>query len=202
MTDMRSVRVLAGVSGLVVLGFSLGGCATSPTYGTGVTAAEQLMDDLGSAASIGSSKKTAGVKYTPRPGLVVPGKGEEVALVEPQASIADKTNGQWLESPEEMRARVARETDENANNPNYKSAIQEGRKLSSKDQWAAFREARKVQEGNYEGRRYLSDPPVSYRQADPAVLQDLGEPEKAKEKRRKKAAAMAKSGSNWWNPFQ
>jgi hypothetical protein len=201
MTNLRAVRVLAGVSGLLIASLGLSGCV-SPTYGTGETAAEQLMDDLGAAASIGSpaSNDKAKIKYAPRPGLVVAKGEEQLALVQPQASLADKNSGQWVESPEEIRARLVQEAEENQNTPGYNSPIAHPSDSTNK-QMAAFREARKVQQGNYNGRRFLSDPPTTYREADPAQLTDLGEPEKAKERRRKKAAATA-TGSKWWMPFQ
>jgi hypothetical protein len=50
-------------------------------------------------------------------------------------------------------------------------------------------------------RRYLSDPPLDYRRLPEEAQADLGEPEKTKERRRKKEAKAAKqSGSSWW-PF-
>lgn len=201
MTNLRRVRVLACLSGLLAASVGLSGCV-SPTYGTGETAAERLVDDIGSAASFGATSSSAKAKidYAPRPGLVVPKGGEQIALVEPQASLADKNSGQWIESPEEIRARLVQEADENRNDPDYRSPIARPSDTANQ-QLAAFREARKIQDGNYQGRRYLSDPPTAYREADPALLTDLGEPEKAKEKRRKKAAATA-SGSRWWMPFQ
>jgi hypothetical protein len=203
MSKLRAVRVIAGLSGLLVAATGLTGCM-SPTYGTGTTAAEQLVDDLGAATTIGSdqSKKRNSIKYAPRPGLVVPAEGEQqTALVQPQASVADKESGQWVESPEEMRARLAEEAEANKYNTSYRSPLGRASPDASAQQLSNFRAARKVQEGNYEGRRYLSDPPPTYRQADPAALTDLGEPEKAKEKRRKKAATVS-NGSSWWTPFQ
>ena len=45
----------------------------------------------------------------------------------------------------------------------------------------------------------MSDPPLEYRKVeDPSVLENLGESEAAKEKRRKKEAAIAGSGRQWW----
>lgn len=201
MTNLRAVRVLAGVSGLLAVSLGLSGCV-SPTYGTGETAAEQLMDDIGAAASITPTNNAdkSKIKYAPRPGLVVPKGGEQTALVEPQASLADKNSGQWIESPEEARARLSQEAEDNKNNPGYRPRIASPNDSTNK-QFAAFREARRIQDGNYSGRRYLSDPPAGYRDVDATQLNDLGEPERVKEKRRKKAATMA-TGSKWWMPFQ
>lgn len=207
MRNLSAIRVIAGVAGLLVATTGLSGCVGSPTYGTGTSAAEQLVDDIGKAATIGSAK-SKNIKYAPRPGLVVPPTGEQTALVTPQQSVASKDNGQWAESPEEMRARLAQEAEENRNNVNYQSPLAKGPGFgdkpgtSSSAQFAQFRENLKTEKGNYDGRRFLSDPPTNYRQADPNALTDLGEPEKAKEKRRRKAATVSGTGSNWWQPFQ
>lgn len=208
MRNLSAIRVIAGMAGLLVATAGLSGCVSSPTYGTGTSAAEQLVDDIGKAATIGGGSKAKNIKYAPRPGLVVPPTGEQTALVTPQPSVVNRDNGQWAESPEEMRARLAQEAEENRNNASYQSPLAKGPGFgdkpgtSSQAQFAQFRENIKTEKGNYNGRRYLSDPPTTYREADPAALTDLGEPEKAKEKRRRKAATVAGSGSNWWQPFQ
>ncbi|MBB4064308.1 hypothetical protein [Gellertiella hungarica] len=208
MSNLRAIRVIAGLTGLLAATAALSGCVSSPTYGTGTTAAEQLVDDIGAAATIGGGGKKKNIKYAPRPGLVVPPAGEQTALVTPQPSVADKDNGQWAESPEEMRARLAQEAEDNRNNASYQSPLAKGPGfgdkpgVSSQAQFAQFRQNIQTQKGNYEGRRYLSDPPPVYRQADPAALTDLGEPEKVKEKRRRKAAVVEGTGASWWQPFQ
>lgn len=208
MRNLSAIRVIAGTAGLLFATAGLSGCVSSPTYGTGTSAAEQLVDDIGAAATIGGGSKAKNIKYAPRPGLVVPAPGEQTALVEPQTSIASKGNGTWAESPEEMRVRLAQEAEDNRNNANYQSPLAKGPGFgdkpgtSSQAQFAQFRENLKTEKGNYNGRRYLSDPPTTYREADPAALTDLGEPEKAKEKRRRQAATIAGTGAKWWQPFQ
>ena len=82
------------------------------------------------------------------------------------------------------------------------SAVQgtTNRKLSAAEQTEAYREARRLQMGAYaDKRRYLSDPPIEYRRLPEEAQADLGEPEKQKERRRKKEAKAAKQ-SSWW-PF-
>lgn len=187
----------------------LSGCMSSPTYGTDKTALEQLTDDLGSAVSIGSTnQKSKGVKYSPRPALVMPAAAEKEQLIAPQQSIAGKDNPQWVESPEETRQRLVAEADENSNNPNYRSPLAgpngASNHLTAKQQQEAYREARKLQQGAYiDQRRSLTDPPAQYRTVqDETALNDLGTPELKKEKQRKKEATVAKSGSNWWSFFQ
>ena len=110
---------------VVMAGCSLvSSCASSPTYGTDKTAMEQLTDDLGQSVSLtGPEPKNKGVKYTPRPTLVLPAQGQRETLVAPQPTVANKDNPQWLESPEETRARLVSEADANSDNPNYRSPL-------------------------------------------------------------------------------
>ncbi|MGF9562733.1 hypothetical protein [Neorhizobium sp. JUb45] len=192
------VAVLAGVSG-----------CQSPTYGTSKSAAEQLADDLGSAVSIGGGDKKKDVRYNPRPGLVVAGKGVS-DLPAPQQSMANRENNpNWAESPEETRQRLREEAAANENNPRYVSPLTVGKgqggQLTESQKWEAFRQAKaEAKSGSTIGsgqRRFLTDPPAEYRQVDNA--DDLGEPEKVKERRRKKEAeANGKQNSAWWKPFQ
>lgn len=205
MTMTRQYGAGAGVLSILAASFVLTGCIGGPTYGTDKTAGEHLMDDLGSTVSMGGNKSAA-VKYQPRPGLVLPPSGERTALVQPQASLADKSNPAWVESPEETRQRLREEADENADRPGYVSPLAKasanGRKLTAKEQQEAYREARKQQMGAYsDKRRTLSDPPLAYRKAPEESLTDLGEDESVKERRRKKEAQVQGSGKKWWQVF-
>ncbi|HSX73213.1 MAG TPA: hypothetical protein VLG73_03345 [Shinella sp.] len=200
----RNIRMRTGLIGLLGASFVLTGCM-GPTYGTGKSVGEQLVEDVGNAVMIRPDNKEAkSIRYQPRGGLVVP--KDELALTTPQQSVAGKDNPEWLESPEDMRARLRTEADENSNNTNYRSPLAAqgttNRKLSAAEQTAAYREARRLQMGAYaDKRRYLSDPPLDYRRLPEEAQADLGEPEKVKERRRKKEAKAAKqSGSAWW-PF-
>lgn len=136
---------------VVVAGCSLvSGCASSPTYGTDKTAMEQLTDDLGQSVSLtGPDPKNKGVKYTPRPTLVLPAQAQKETLVAPQQTVANKDNPQWLESPEETRARLVSEADANEDNPNYRSPLAssaiEGGRRTTEAQTKAYREARALQ---------------------------------------------------------
>lgn len=201
----REFRVCAGIFGVVAGSLVLSGCIGGPTYGTDKTAGEHLMDDLGSAVSIGETTKPKNVKYQPRPGLVLPPSSETAALVQPQQSLA-KDNPQWLESPEETRQRLRDEADANADSSTYVSPLAKSsansRRLTAKEQQEAYREARKLQMGAYaDKRRFLSDPPLEYRKMPEEAVADLGEPEQVKARRRKKEAAIAGSGKKWWDIF-
>lgn len=208
MKSAELFRVGVGMAGLLLACSALTGCVGSPTYGTDKTAMEQLVDDVGSAVSIGSdTNKNKGTKYNPRPALVMPPETAKANLAAPQQSLAGKENPEWLESPEQARERLVAEADANANNPRYRSPLLAGYgtsgTLTETQKWQAFREARELQKGAYlDQRRFLSDPPTEYRKADEAALSDLGEPESKKEKRRKKMAKAANQNRQWWMPFQ
>ncbi|TCU19002.1 hypothetical protein [Rhizobium sullae] len=207
MLATRWFRVGACLTVVVAAGSITSGC--SPTYGTGTTAMSQLGDDLGQSVSLAPREpKNKGVKYTPRPTLVLPAQASKETLVEPQQTIASKENPQWVESPEETRARLVKEADENEDKYTYVSPLAkngvEGGRQTTEAQTKAYREARALQKGAYlDQRRYISDPPTAYRQVDdPAKLEDLGEPELKKAKQRKKDAAVAGTGKKWWNFLQ
>lgn len=192
---------------VMAAGLAASGC-TSPRYGTDKTAMEQLTDDLGQSVSLtGNPPKNKGVKYTPRPTLLLPSQTARADLVQPQQSIASKDNPQWVESPEETRARLVKEADANSENSAYRSPLAqngvEGGRKTAEEQQKAFREARTLQKGAYiDQRRFISDPPSEYRQVDPDKLSDLGTPELKKAKERKKQAAVEGTNKSWWNFLQ
>lgn len=197
---VEKYRVAGTLILLSAAAFTASSCM-GPTYGTDKTANEHLIDDLGDAFSLAPAKRTT-LAYQPRGALVKP--ADDKTLVAPEKSLASKDNPQWVESPEEARNRLKAEADENRDNGSYRSplavSVTEGKALSPEQQRAAFREARKLQDGRYsDRRRFMSDPPLEYRQVDdPAKLQELGESEVAKERRRKKEAAIAGTGQKWW----
>ncbi|KKX24678.1 hypothetical protein [Rhizobium sp. LC145] len=211
MKTTHAFRAGMGVAGILAATLTLSGCMGSPTYGTDKTAMEQLADDLGSAVSVGGNDdKRRSVKYNPRPSLVVATKEQQnQTLPSPQQSLAGRENNpNWVESPEETRERLRQEATENENNPRYRSPLLAGRgqagQMTESQKWEAFRQARQNAETvNLSApRRSLSDPPTEYRAADAANLQDVGEPELQKERRRKKEAEETAKTSSWWKPFQ
>nr|WP_226951197.1 hypothetical protein [Rhizobium terrae] len=198
-----------GLAGILVSTATLSGCIGGPTYGTDKTAMEQLTDDLGAAVTLGSARDEANrsVKYNPRPSLVV-AKNQAASLPEPQQSLANReSNPNWVESPEETRKRLREEATAREKDPTYRSPLLAGNgqagQMTETERWEAFRKAKQDAEtvDVSARRRSLSEPPAAYRAADAAALNDLGEPESQKEKRRKKEAADAKKSSDWWKLF-
>jgi hypothetical protein len=178
----------------------LAGCTAAPTYGTGKRADVQLFEDVSNIMSITPKEKEA-IDYSPRPGIVAPPTA--ASLPAPQQRIA-AVDGTWPESPEERRKRLRDEATANRSNPLYKSPIVntglgqvQDRELTPEEQRQRFRELRAIQQGAYEGRRYLSDPPSAYKEpVATAPIGELGEPEKKKEARRLKEARK-ETGFSW-----
>jgi hypothetical protein len=219
---MESRRVLALAAPLFASALALGGCMGSPTYGTDKTANEQLISDVSGILSIGSKKKEP-IAYKPRPELVKP--AETAVLPPPQDNIATASNPQWPESPEQRLARIRAEADENSGNPNYDSPVvadiegdtpkvrrhladsyrtQESG-LGSHDPTASPQAQREAfnkrlaenRQGNEARRKYLSEPPLTYRQpSEAAPVGDVGEDEYKKARRAKRAAR--KNGDWSW----
>lgn len=147
--------------------------------------------------SIAPPKKESEVTYKPRPDLVDPPEG--AALPPPQSSLASKENPQWPESPEETRQRLVAEADADTNPTDRAGPL--ATPAESSEQFRKFREARANQKAAYEGRRFLSDPPVEYRvPAETAPTDELGETEFKKDQRRRAAARKKKNGFSLW-PF-
>ena len=191
----------------------LSGCS-SPTYGTGKSANQQLLEDISGAFSLAPANRGSEIAYTPRPELVKPASTE--SLPEPQQEIASAENPAWPESPEERRARIRAEATANQDNTRYRGPVASSGQQAwspaaiqgvpdagnSAQQRADFqRRLRENRQGDPNSRRYLSEPPTGYRRpAETAAADDLGEDETVKERRRKQAAG---GGSSWrdWLPF-
>jgi hypothetical protein len=193
---------------------------SDPTYGTGTPASEQLVSDLSGVMSLGPNKKREAIDYEPRPDLVRPSAGEDKSLPAPQQKLASVGNAEWPESPEATRARLKAEITANKDNPAYESPIvgeqakyrpenkvarDEGEAASqmggtTKDQRAEInRRLAEQRQGSSTNRKYLSEPPLSYREAASTAAQnDVGEDELKKERRRKAEARKKAGGGNSW----
>ena len=75
--------------------------------------------------------------------------------------------------------------------------------LTRKEQAEAYRQARAIQQGAYQERRFLSDPPAGYKiPASSAPIGELGETEREKEQRRKEGATVKGTGKRWWQVWK
>ena len=227
MTGGSGLRIALGAP-LVASAFMLAGCMSDPTYGTGKTQGAQLAEDLSGMLSL-APKKRDSIAYEPRPDLVRPAPGAEPVLPPPQQKVATLDNPEWVESPEERRARLKQEITANRDNPDFESPIQgriatarsdvgksdidsprahdAGRIKGDQLNNAATREAYKKRlaeqrQGSPTSRKYLSEPPLDYRQpAETAAQNDVGEDELVKERRRKAEAKKAAGGGKSWRDY-
>ena len=194
------------------------GCASGPTYGTGTPANKQLLDDVTGMITLGPKEKPH-MDTRPRPELVRPGKSEVAVLPPPQSDVASSANPQWPESPEARRQRLRMEATANQGDSSYEPQIegpasspqqvgvvrtkgepvylQGGGPSYSKDQSAEFKRRMAINnQGSPTERRYLSEPPLTYRQpAATAPAGERGEDEWRKDRDRKKAALKGTKSS-------
>ncbi len=215
--DRNSTRgrapLLVGVT-VACAGAFLSGCMSSPTYGTGKTANQQLMDDLSGVLAIGpGGPKTPEVAYNARPELVRPSSLE--VLPEPQQDMASAANPAWPEAPEERRARIRAEATANQDNMLYQSPVtsggfaarsaaqvadarnSQGTRMTDSQRADMEKRLRQRNQGDSNTRRYLSEPPIEYRTpTETAAAGDLGVDEWKKERQRKRA-----TGERTWRDF-
>lgn len=193
----------------------LSGCMGSPTYGTGKTANEQLLEDVTGVLQVGPRDRGPEIAYNPRPDLVKPSSLE--VLPPPQEELAAAGNPAWPESPEQRRARIRAEATANQDNPNYRPQVRPGMASSggagvdvdgnraltatmapdSGRRAELQRRVRQNNQGEATSRRYLSEPPLDYRRpSDTAAVGELGEEEWKKERQAKRA-----QGERTWRDY-
>lgn len=208
--QVRFIRIALVAGTVSAAGIVVSGCVASPTYGTDKTAGQQLVEDVSGILSLGPSrKKGQQIAYKPRPALVTP--ETTAVLPEPQDDVTTASNPAWPESPEQRLARIRAEADENVDNPVYRSSVindvrEQGSSItyddpllsggSNRERLAELRR-RKIEAkggGNATSRKYLSEPPVVYRQpAESAPTDELGESEWRKERRARREAGGGRS---------
>lgn len=220
--------VLAGAA--MTSAFLLTGCMSSPTYGTDRTATEQLLSDVTNITKL-TPDRTESISYRPRPELVKPASVRDAQLPPPQNSVASASDSAWPESPEQRRARLRSEADarndqgafrstpgtlaseeiegEIATSENYDTRLGQSSRhrpgtdiVGQKERRAEFkRRLAENNQGSPTSRKYLSEPPLEYRQpAADAPSDDLGEDEWKKE-RRLRAEARKKAGKSSWRDY-
>lgn len=211
MTIDRRILVLA----TAVAGLSLSGCVSSPTYGTDKSAGAQLFDDVSNIVPLGTTTKKDPIDYKPRPELVRPSTGQTAHLPAPQEKVAGSGSSAWPESPEQRRKRLRDEATANQDNPFYRPSVKPNVPANSTASYdydltkpptkrvaEAKKELHLQKVGAPDQRRYLSEPPLTYRQpATTAPIGEQGDDEAKKERARKKAASKSKSWSDYmpWN---
>ncbi|MCE7029571.1 hypothetical protein [Jiella avicenniae] len=195
---------------LVIGCLSLVGCL-GPTYGTGKSQGETLFDDMNNFVSLGGDDEGKKVAYTPRPELVKP--ESTTVLPQPQVARNTTGDPDWPESPEERSARIRAAAyqgdgplpaefatkrkegvtqeyldrtgggsfDFNKNSDD--AGVLSPAQMESRSELIKKRLAEQKQ-GSPTQRRYLSEPPIKYREpAATAPVGDPGEDEEVKQRR-------------------
>jgi hypothetical protein len=209
---------------LVVSGLLVSGCMGGPTYGTGVSANEQLASDVTNMFSL-KPKGPSTAEYAPRPELVKPTKAT-TELPPPQESITTADASQWPESPEQKRARIRADATENRDKLGWEPelvndlSVEQSKAKTKPGTSARYAESgvapvgqqqdlnkqgeefkRKLalsKQGSPTVRRTLTEPPLEYRQpAATAPTDELGEDEFKKQRRLKAEAKKAGGGTSW-----
>lgn len=226
MTGMTSEILHAGSRGLALglCAAAMSGCM-GPTYGTGVSQGQQLFNDIDNIATLGTGSNTARVDYSPRPELVRP---TDKTVLPPPRQTAEQTDPNWPESPEQRRGRLRAAAPDGRENPlpaSFMTAEKEGmevetpsrgstvgRRVEMENSWlspkqmagqrvAAAERSKIGRQGDPNQRRYLSEPPLTYRA--PAATAPAGDPgvdEEVKERRAKGTTTVASKLKNLW-PF-
>ena len=195
---------------LVVGCLSLGGCL-GPTYGTGKSQGETLFDDMNNFVSLGGTDDKAKIAYTPRTELVKP---ENTSILpQPQVARNTTGDPNWPESPEERSKRIQAaayqgdgpvpadfatsrkegvtqayldRTRGDGSNPRRNSDdsnVLTPAEMRSRSELIQAR-LRESKQGSPTQRRYLSEPPIKYREpAASAPVGDPGEDEETKARR-------------------
>lgn len=210
---------------MVLSGVMLTACGISgsPTYGTDKTQSQQLLSDVSNMVTFKSGNNNAIINTKPRPDLVQPAPGSQRTLPKPQENVAQAGSPDWPESPEQRRKRLRDEATANQSNSTYVSPIvsdKTGASNSDSSSWLngihrgeAAQGSKKQQRQDYlrrkqenaggtaETRKYLSEPPLIYREpAKTAPIGEQGEDEAKKEHQRTKSEKKVTGKKSWW-PF-
>lgn len=161
--------------------FALSACTAGNTYGTGTSPGMQTLQDITGIAMIAGKKKDP-IDYEPRPDLVAPPSTAD--LPPPQSDTATTTAANWPNDPDLAKAKAsaaAASADQDPNQYYVASAappsaptIEQTSKDLTPAQLAEVRKAFAAAHGGVSVdangnpiRKYLTDPPVEYRQPDP-----------------------------------
>jgi hypothetical protein len=178
---------------------SLAACSAT-TYGTGTSPGAQTLKDISGMAALTGQKKEK-IDYEPRPSVVVP---PTTASLPPPTDGDEVLGTDWPDDPdvkaEQLKADVAALEAEGkhldvrlpagAQPPTdpYADLTPAERKALVRKLAAEARSAVAVDENGNPVRRYLSEPPLTYREGDPNAPVLTAEELKKQKKKKKK----------WW----
>ncbi|MBN9435054.1 MAG: hypothetical protein J0I45_21690 [Bosea sp.] len=184
---VSSFQRFAALPSLGLLAGLLAACSGT-TYGTGVSPEEQTITDLVGIASLGSSKQTP-IDYRPRGNIAVPPNPNVLPTPGSGPTLASaEADPNWPKDPDqEARARkAAKDASFGKPSPNFvlpagqtsignaqAMAAAQGndaqRRAEGKQAWDELHKAKtgSVDANGNPVRKYLTEPPVAYREPDP-----------------------------------
>lgn len=208
----NTTRKVVAAAALTAGCLSLAGCL-GPTYGTGKSQGETLFDDINNMVSLGGENKTAAIAYAPRPDLVKPDNTQVLPAPQPARNTTGDPNWPESPEERSARIRAAAPEGEGLLPAEFATRRKEGVTQDYLDRTTRGNGAldmigrdsrsnvvspeelqgraelmrqrlRERQQGNPEQRKYLSEPPLDYRQpAASAPVGDPGEDEDVKARR-------------------
>ncbi|WP_019219898.1 hypothetical protein [Bartonella florencae] len=161
----REVKILpASILGIC---FVLTGCGMSaPTYGTDKPVSLQFFEDVANIASLTPTNDNSQLVMKPHPKLVIPKSGSRLVLPLPQQdTVASKQNASRGKVP--VLPKKVSSANEYTNDAETENISQ----LRAKQRQEYLRR-QKARIGSAKYRRYLTEPPLSYRQ--PAKIAPVG----------------------------
>lgn len=162
---MRKREIKIFPIGILSICFVLTGCSLSaPTYGTNKPVSIQFFEDVANIASLTPVNNSSQLVMKPRPELVIPSSSSRSFLPLPQQDksvnkIAASEQHQGSSSISHKRSSVNAIGSENPSQLNAK-------------QRQEYLRRQRAQVGSSKYRRYLTEPPLSYRQ--PAKIVPTG----------------------------
>ncbi|UNE54607.1 hypothetical protein [Bartonella machadoae] len=169
----REIRILP--ISILSMCFILTGCGLSaPTYGTDKPVSVQFFEDVANLASLTPKNDNSQLVMKPHPKLVIPELGSRRFLPLPQQDSSSERAATSKQSRGESRGGVfskkASSVDEQAGSVGSESIS----RVNAKQRQEYLRRQR-AQVGSPKYRRYLTEPPLSYRQ--PAKIAPAGRSE-------------------------
>lgn len=187
-----SHRALIGAGIVLGAAAALSGCASAVTYGTGTSTTMQTVSDLTGILTLSGRKNEDEIAYEQRPGLVQPPTNNLPAPEDQSVTAAN-----WPQDPDVIAARqraanreaerTMSETEFAQRDPGINLPPQPRREAPRREDGVALTAAQEVQlaggadplgaarstrsgsldEQGRPVRRYLTEPPVEYREPDP-----------------------------------
>ncbi|EJF81410.1 Uncharacterised protein [Candidatus Bartonella washoeensis] len=174
----------------------LTGCGLSaPTYGTGKPASLQFFEDVANITSLTPTNNTSQLVMKSRPKLVMPSPGSRVILPLPQQDVTQAGSfggtATLKQHPDRGSVSVF---------PQKVSSIDGSENVSrlNAEQRQEYLRRQRAHVGSPEYRRYLTEPPLSYRQpARTAPVGQQGKDEALKERERKSTSKRGSGKKSW-----